>query len=365
MTLPTLPPEGSTNWYAHYAGMDGAVRDLLALPPGGGGGGTGGGLSTSADLARMKILGPRFAVAGVSDWLTSVSSGRTVSIAAGSGVASGSVWTTTAAQTLSLAANTGASTRYDLIVARWTWTDDGAGNVTVANTFAVVPGTVGAAPPTTRTLNPGTLYEGLVAIVAVRPNVTTLLSSDVTDMRVYGGSGGSLVRAVGTFMAYVDAIVGTEVLVLNNAGLGWQRFIYHGASVWRATRDVVLQTVSPGITLTNSNGTTTYGIAPVNIPDPGYPYVVVVQAMQNVSANTGTAAMVRARLDSTAGTIVSGEGIRSGQLPDGELITLTLAPYLSATLTGPHTVYLAVNRMFGSGSAEFGTGHLNVTVRPA
>lgn len=364
MTMPALPPRDSTDWYDHYAGVDAAVRSLLAGVPGSPG--TGGGLSTAADLARMKILGPRFAVAGPSDWLVSTSTGRTVSIAAGSGIASGDVWTTTAAQTVTLDANTGSGTRYDLIVARWTWTTDGSGNITsVARAFAVVKGTNGAAPPTTRTLNPGTLYEGLVAIVAVRAGVTSLLPSDLTDMRVYGGSGGSLVRAVGTFMSYVDAIVGTEVLVLNNAGLGWQRFIYHGASVWRATRDVSLQALSPGITLSSANGTTVYGIAPVSIPDPGYPYVLIVQAMQNVSANTGTAAMVQARLDSTAGPIVSGEGIRSGLLPDGELVTLTLAPYMSGALTGAHTVYLAVNRMFGSGNAAFGTGHLNVTIRPA
>jgi hypothetical protein len=315
-----------------------------------------------AEIRRFSLIGPRFAVAGPNDWATTIS-GRTVTVAPGTGMASGSVDTTEAPADIAVPANNSTTQyRYDLLVRRFDWTTDG-----VTTSWQLIPGTLGAAPPTTRSLVPGDLVDGLVAIVYAPANNG---APSLVDMRVWGGAGGPLVKATRSFLTYIDALPGTEVLVLDNAqGYGWQRYVYDGAGNWRAQRDFVISsTAFPAVTLTNSNPLNVeYAAITLAVPDPGYPYMIDGDAMISVGANTGVNAFGYARLDTTTGTVISGRYIRSGSLPNGELVTHPITIF-SGELTGPHSVVITLARMTGTGNAITEpnlTNAIRLRIRPA
>lgn len=315
----------------------------------------------AAEAQQAALVGPRFAVAGPNDWLPTVS-GRTITIPAGTGLCCGVVDTTTAPATVTIPANNSTTAyRYDMLVRRFDWGPDG-----VTTTWELLPGTLGAAPPTTRTLTPGDLVDGMIAMVY---SPASNAAPSLVDMRVWGGAGGPLVKAIRSFLTYIDALPGTEVLVLDNAqGYGWQRYAYDGAGNWRAQREYELGTTSfTAVTLTSTAPLNTeYLAVSLAIPDPGYAYTLDGTAMISVGANTGVNSFSYVRLDTLTGTKVSGRAIRSGSLPNGELVTMPLT-IRSDVLTGAHSLVVTLARQTGTANAitEATDNMISVRVRPA
>lgn len=108
------------------------------------------------------------------------------------------------------------------------------------------------------------------------------------------------------------------------------------------------------------------GVALCDVPDPGGLYVLAASAQVNVSATAGHGVVARLRLDDVGGPLLSGDAIRSGALPAGELVTLTHPGMESGVLAGPHRVVATVQRLTGSGRWQvLSSGNvLRVDVRP-
>jgi hypothetical protein len=141
----------------------------------------------AGEARRMARLGPRGTVADATAWKVAAAAGdRTVTVAVGSGQACGVHDTTTAVDTLpALPANgtSSTATRWDLIVARWKWTDP----VTPVE-FLSLAGIAGASGPDLTKLvrTPGTQYDLVLAVVRVAGGQGTLTPNDVFDVRVWG-----------------------------------------------------------------------------------------------------------------------------------------------------------------------------------
>jgi lysophospholipase L1-like esterase len=108
------------------------------------------------------------------------------------------------------------------------------------------------------------------------------------------------------------------------------------------------------------------GVAVCEVPDPGGLYVLQASATINVASTAGHGVVARLRLDDVGGPLLSGDAIRSGSLPAGELVTLTHPGMESGVLAGPHKVVATVQRLVGSGrwqTLEAGNV-LSVSTRP-
>jgi hypothetical protein len=114
------------------------------------------------------------------------------------------------------------------------------------------------------------------------------------------------------------------------------------------------------------DGTET-GVATLVVSDPGWPYILDVNAVVMVAATGGAIVNVRVRLDSIAGTIVSQDAVRSAALPSGETIMMPLNTFPTATLTGSHSLIVAVRNTSGSGNWNVPAAGslLNAMVRPS
>lgn len=177
-----------------------------------------------AEAQRFALSGGgRFRVNSSADWaLTANAAVRTVNIAAGSASACGVYDTTTAADTVTFAANAGGSIRYDAIVATFDWL---AGTIS----FRVIQGTT-VVPVIVRTgttvdatkINwlPGTRYDAVLGVIAVRPGVTTLAPADLYDKRPWGAWGRLNVTTSG-FGEVLDADLGQR-LRDSNTGSTWE-----------------------------------------------------------------------------------------------------------------------------------------------
>lgn len=165
--------------------------------------------------AAMAAQLPRFRVADANAWKPSVVTGldRTVQLAIGAAWGCG-VWDrTSAAENIQFAANGGSTDRFDVLVARWSWTLR-----TVV--FATIQG--GALPPAAVTTTvdstkinriPGVQYDGVIAVLRVRPGVGAFASTDLYDIRAYGGGSGALCCTQGRFVNVIDGSAGQELWV--------------------------------------------------------------------------------------------------------------------------------------------------------
>lgn len=207
-----------------------------------------------ANWAKAMAAGlPRFFVADAAAWKASPNTGldRVVQLAAGGGWGCG-VWdvTTATENAPQHAANTTGADRYDLVVARYNWT-------TRTRTFAVIQGT--STPPAinaTTTLDttkvnriPGTRYDGLVAIVKVRPGVGAFAATDITDARVWGNDALQVTALTSLLQTLLDA---TDVTDLS---LRWEMRKIGGT--WRKVS-------GPPATLVSSGSFGGSGLAPQN-----------------------------------------------------------------------------------------------------
>lgn len=169
------------------------------------------GTVTETQFSRlMRYVGEVAYKHGVPTGLTaSAAAGtRQVSITAGTAVLPGLLVDSSATVTTTHAANTGTTNRADLVVLRADWT---------ANTtsLAVVQGSSSTPPALTQI--EGSLWEMPLALVTVRPSVSTLLSSDVAVCkplprvaRTATGSLSSVTRAYNSTFFTVGTITMTD-----------------------------------------------------------------------------------------------------------------------------------------------------------
>jgi hypothetical protein len=167
----------------------------LSPPPGFGGARFG-----ETNWARYHAFaGPPFSVADSTDWLPTVNTGtaRTINVAPGRGQACGVYEDTDAQETVAFAANAGAGTRFDYLVATFNWS-------TNTRIFRALTGTVGAYPAINTSITtvdsakvnrvPGVQYDAIIAAVQVPVGRGIFQPGDlVSDMRPWGGASGPMV----------------------------------------------------------------------------------------------------------------------------------------------------------------------------
>jgi hypothetical protein len=240
--------------------------------------------------ALMSSAAPRFIVAGPDHWTpTAVTTAdRTVRVAAGRAWCCGVQDTTDTAYLATFAANTTASDRYDLLIARWTWTAGGGSVVT----GVVTPGTPGAGVPSVSLLvrNPGVRYDALLAVVRVRPGVGQFTAADIADCRVMGGSGGPLVSIAGAYPDLVDLPEGGTLRLPATTGADPMpvRDLIRSGTGWRLMGPPSL----PAVVAPWTNPPGDFGFAGdgymeitrVTLPDPGFPYRVSARARCEMGA---------------------------------------------------------------------------------
>lgn len=113
---------------------------------------------------------------------------RVVSVSAGESVQAGTLLTSDAAQTVTLAANTSGLSRVDLIIAEIRWTNNGtATNETNAGNIVALTGTPAANPVapnlTSASRNPGVIWRVPLAKVTVTNGAGQLAAGNVADAR--------------------------------------------------------------------------------------------------------------------------------------------------------------------------------------
>jgi hypothetical protein len=168
-------------------------------------------------------VNPRFLVKDSGSWQPTISTSlaRTIDIAAGSAQACGVYDVTDAPESITFAANTGTSDRYDYFVARFDWSSR-------TRVFTVIQGTPNA-PAVNRTGSaviagqanwiPGVRYDALLGWVRIRPNANLLQPGDISDLRMWGGGSGPLVTNTLTNMALLDVPPYAEVVSTFNSNV--------------------------------------------------------------------------------------------------------------------------------------------------
>lgn len=134
---------------------------------------------------------------------------RTVEVSSGSALVCGVQITETVDRTVNMEANTGTTTRYDLVVLKVEWLGLGQSRVTLE----VKKGTTSPPAPTR---NPGVLYEAVLAVVTVAPNTGQFSGAMVAQLTPYGGKGGAIYVAQSQYISYLDVGIGTEVVTEDN-----------------------------------------------------------------------------------------------------------------------------------------------------
>lgn len=126
------------------------------------------------------------------------------------------------------------------------------------------------------------------------------------------------------------------------------------AGAWRGVMPTMTQT--PNFFETTFNGSAETGVASLAIADPGVSYLLDVFGSLNLAANAGTSCEAYLRLDSISGPQVPVTRVRSGGLPDGELISLDFPAYRMGPYTGTHTLLCTVKRTAGTGNWAVNSG---------
>lgn len=237
--------------------------------------------------------GVPFKAASANDWAVTAYSGanRTVQIAAGSGVCCGVKDTTSAAATLTVAANTSGSTRLDVVVATFNWA---AG--TPVTSFAVIQGTTslpaintgGSVVSTSVNRIPGVQYDAVLAVISVPNNAGVLSSSNVLDRRLYGSN--PLAVASGSYLTMVDVGAFGRVKAVDT-GAEW---VYNGSWARQAKTDLTFASLAARDTYFSGLGgkvagdhcvCTGPGSGPVNMTYDGTAWRFTASA-RNVSVTT-------------------------------------------------------------------------------
>ncbi|MEI4273932.1 hypothetical protein TEK04_19600 [Klenkia sp. LSe6-5] len=304
------------------------------------------------EAKRLAKLGPRATVADAAAWKVSHAAGdRTVTVAAGSGQACGVDDTTVAVDTIGPFPPNGTAstaTRWDMVVARWKWTDP----VTPVE-FVHIAGVPGAAGPDLTKLvrNPGTQMDMVIGVVRVAGGQGALSANDIFDPRVWAGTAGPLQASPGAYLAAIDGRDGERLDVGNVAyrySSGWKYApgqligLYDGVPGWTGSG-----TFGGGVAVGDSLGIYTF-----NTPDPGQPYEArITLAVEAGSAAAGT------RWDFFLGRGNSGNAMPATQdMPflfvaedDGRPRYKHQISRRIQGLTGPASWRLVAKRIYGTG----------------
>lgn len=164
-------------------------------------------VTESQEAGRFYRIAPPALTDDASSLKVSTTSGtRAVSVTAGAAQVCGVTVTSTPAQSVSFSSNTSSSARLDMVILRVSWAGSSSSAV-----ITTKQGTTSNPPTPTRTV--GSVYEFPLAVVRVRQNVSSISSSDIFDIRTYGGRGGRLRIAQDSYIGFIDAHVGSEVIV--------------------------------------------------------------------------------------------------------------------------------------------------------
>lgn len=295
----------------------------------------------------MANAAPRFSVVTDDSWTpTAVTTAdRTVRVSAGAALGSGVQDSTDSFEDVQFDPNGTSSDRFDLLVATWIWTTSG-GSVS----FGFIKGTAGAGVPTASALTrtPGVRYDGVIAVVRVRPSVGAFSSADVADARVIGGNAGALVSIAGQHIGLVDLPAGGILRLPATTGADPlpTRDLILRDGLWRLLTPSPL----PGLVGAWSeppgqftgNPTT---LTQLTVPDPGFAYRLSVLANCEVgSVSEGT------RWDMYIRVVGSTSGELDSTLAPSEPVGFQriYSPISDAAYTGQSTVIVAARRAYGS-----------------
>jgi hypothetical protein len=302
----------------------------------------------SEEAQRLARLGPRFTVGSATDWLLSASSGdRTVTIAPGSGQACGVQDRTVAADTLQLPANNATSERFDLIVARFLWTDP----VTPV-AFAFVQGTAGAGAPPVAGLvrTPGSQYDGVLGVVRVAPGQGTLTANDVFNLGLTGTSGAlNGGPAAARYLNALDTADGDQLWLPPTTVLP-ERLIGRSRGTWRQQSPPIIGTFfGQFVNLPDAGdgtGNEVWGSDPqqlgwVDVPDVGVPWKTGMKFRAEAGSSQATTRWDFAlQLDAINGPVLdyaTGDRWVSGQ--NWRPVDFVMPPN-ERVLTGAHRIYV-------------------------
>lgn len=202
------------------------------------------------EATRFALAGAKALVDTASAFKPTSTGVRSVQLAAGTAMVCGVLVVESAAQIVEIGANAGASARLDVVGLRFTW----AGDNSRVELF-VKQGVVGSTTPPALTRVAGGTYEFPLAVVRVRPSVSTIAAADVLDVRVWGGFGGPFQAAQTEQIGIVDLPLGavlqsgtTEYNVTANDGQGNATLSLTSAAAlpWTAY-DPVLATFLDGV----------------------------------------------------------------------------------------------------------------------
>lgn len=207
-----------------------------------------------AEAKRFNLATVPFRVLSSSDWaITPVTTQNlTAQVAAGTGQAYGVNDVTAAADTVVFAANATGANRQDVVVATFDWN---AGTVS----FGVIQGT--ASPPainTTTTVDttkinriPGVRYDAVLALVTISNGQGALATSNIADIRVWGGQSGALYTGTENG-SLLDCPQGTYLICQSPYGRLWRQSS-SGGSGWVTTFPLQNLTVNGGWTVVSGH----------------------------------------------------------------------------------------------------------------
>lgn len=202
------------------------------------------------EATRFALAGAKAVVDTAAAFKPTSTGVRSIQLADGTAMVCGVLVVESAPQVVEIAANAGASARLDVVGLRFTW----AGDNSRVEVF-VKQGVVGSSTPPALTRVAGGTYEFPLAVVRVRPSVSTIAAADVLDVRVWGGFGGPFQAAQTEQLSIVDLPVGavlqsaaTEYTITANDGQGNSTLSLTSAAAlpWTAY-DPVLQSFVSGV----------------------------------------------------------------------------------------------------------------------
>lgn len=210
---------------------------------------------------------------------TSGGATRLITVASGEAAVAGVQFANSAGVSVTLNANGAANDRLDIIVAEVNWTAD-----TV--TFTKVTGTTGSVVPVLPSLTQtaGTLWQIPLAVVTVRPSVTTIAAADIQDVRPFRPS----------MLVYHPTVAVTTV----------------GASA--APKSIASKAVL----------------------DPGWPFRIEVSGGVEFAATTAGRGLLNVTVDGTS--------LTTGRAAQGNAAPAIIVPDITGVLTGNHTVVLTM-----------------------
>lgn len=222
-----------------------------------------------------------------------------------------------------------ANSRIDLIVARIR--DDRLGDPSTGFTVEPIAGKP-AAQPTAPQAPDGCLP---LAQITITPTTTQIQGSAIIDVR----RSASMRTGVGVLLPgdrATDAGAYTGQ-VRYRAGVleAWD------GAAWHATHQPTFYTVA---TTQLDNQTTNAAIASITVPDPGWPYRLVVQGSAEISTANGRTDLFITLDD------VNGGGLAVAVTPNPTGGWYNTQTGTSSVLTGTHTVYLTGHRTFSTGT---------------